>query len=277
MGATAHPPAAVGRVERHRPRVDDGARRPPRSWSRRRSLRIPVAPVSDGRRRSSRSSRRWPAASSSTTPPVPSGCPAVRGRSTASPRPRRARRPRLGRAHGRPVARAAREADPPPPSLAGDPGLPLDGVARRRPHRVVGRPVGDRDARSARGRRRARRVRHPPRRHADGGRHVLRPSASGGSGALSSCRPTRTSEGSPSTSPRRRVGSSCCDWSAEADLVIENFTPRVLESFDLGWDVVHGPTRRPSWCACPPSASTARGGTGPASPRRWSRSPGWPG
>jgi len=26
---------------------------------------------------------------------------------------------------------------------------------------------------------------------------------------------------------------------ADADLVVENFTPRVLESFDLGWDVIH--------------------------------------
>ena len=31
---------------------------------------------------------------------------------------------------------------------------------------------------------------------------------------------------------------------AGADLVIENFTPRVLESFDLGWDVVHATNPR---------------------------------
>jgi len=31
---------------------------------------------------------------------------------------------------------------------------------------------------------------------------------------------------------------------AQADLVIENYTPRVLESFDLGWDVVHATNPR---------------------------------
>jgi crotonobetainyl-CoA:carnitine CoA-transferase CaiB-like acyl-CoA transferase len=31
---------------------------------------------------------------------------------------------------------------------------------------------------------------------------------------------------------------------ADADVVIENFTPRVLESFDLGWDVIHSANPR---------------------------------
>jgi crotonobetainyl-CoA:carnitine CoA-transferase CaiB-like acyl-CoA transferase len=31
---------------------------------------------------------------------------------------------------------------------------------------------------------------------------------------------------------------------AEADVVVENFTPRVLESFDLGWDVIHATNPR---------------------------------
>ena len=45
----------------------------------------------------------------------------------------------------------------------------------------------------------------------------------------------------PHPRPRRgpRAARSRCASSSSADLVVENYTPRVIEQFDLGWDVVH--------------------------------------
>ena len=57
---------------------------------------------------------------------------------------------------------------------------------------------------------------------------------------------------------------------ASADILVENYTPRVMEQFGLGWDRLHEVNPDLSWCGCRPSASTVRGGTGPGSPRPWS-------
>ena len=62
---------------------------------------------------------------------------------------------------------------------------------------------------------------------------------------------------------------------AACDVFVENFTPRVLEQFGLDWESMHAlSTRARSWCACRRSVCPARGATTPASRRRWSRSPG---
>ena len=50
---------------------------------------------------------------------------------------------------------------------------------------------------------------------------------------------------------------------AGCDVVVENFTPRVMEQFGLTYDDFRRPTPTSSWCACPASASRARGVTVP--------------
>ena len=62
---------------------------------------------------------------------------------------------------------------------------------------------------------------------------------SGGSTAPSSSRPTSTSTTSPSPSTRPQGRELALELVKKADIVIENFTPRVIEAFDLDWPVVH--------------------------------------
>ena len=50
---------------------------------------------------------------------------------------------------------------------------------------------------------------------------------------------------------------------ATCDVLVENYTPRVLEQLGLDLDTVREIRPDLSWCACPGSGSTARGGTTP--------------
>ena len=64
---------------------------------------------------------------------------------------------------------------------------------------------------------------------------------------------------------------------ATCDVVVENYTPRVLDQIGLDFAAVRpsGPTS--SWCGCPASASTGRGGTTRHSPSSSRTRPGSPG
>ena len=64
---------------------------------------------------------------------------------------------------------------------------------------------------------------------------------------------------------------------ADADAVVENFSPRVMDNLGLDYGSSPPATRASSWCACRRSASTGRGAIASASRRRWSRSPAWRG
>ena len=65
---------------------------------------------------------------------------------------------------------------------------------------------------------------------------------------------------------------------ATADVVVENFTPRVMEHFGLTYDAACGRSdRTSSWCACRAGDSKVPGATGRPSPPPWSRCRGWPG
>ena len=56
---------------------------------------------------------------------------------------------------------------------------------------------------------------------------------------------------------------------ATCDVVIENYSPHVMESWGLGWEQVHRSIRARSWCGCLPTGSTDRGGIVAGTPRRW--------
>ena len=64
---------------------------------------------------------------------------------------------------------------------------------------------------------------------------------------------------------------------ASADVVVENFTPRVLERFGLDYDAVRAVRPDVVMVRMPAFGLTARGATGPGSRRRWSSSPAWRG
>ncbi len=73
-----------------------------------------------------------------------------------------------------------------------------------------------------------------------GSRAAVHPAGtSGGNGARSSCAATPTSARSASSSARPKVERSALDLIAHGDLVIENFSPRVMANFHLEWDAVH--------------------------------------
>ena len=75
----------------------------------------------------------------------------------------------------------------------------------------------------------------------------------GGSGARSSTAPTTASAASPSTSPGPRAPTLLqAPRSRTSDVLLENFTPRVMENFGLGWDARARRQPAPrSWSACP--------------------------
>ena len=62
-----------------------------------------------------------------------------------------------------------------------------------------------------------------------------------------------------------------------ADVVIENFSPRVMDQFGLTADVLLKVNPKLVVAACPRSGWMARGATGSGSRPPWSRSPAWPG
>ena len=53
---------------------------------------------------------------------------------------------------------------------------------------------------------------------------------------------------------------------AECDVVVENYSPRVMESWGLSWEDVRAVNPTRSWCGCRRSACRGRGATGPGSP-----------
>ena len=115
---------------------------------------------------------------------------------------------------------------------------PVRGPARRRLHVVLGRPVPRPRPRDVRRRRRARRVDRAARRRpadepapADRGR-------SGGSARRTSTPPTPTSAASRSTWRSRTGGRWRSRLVAECDVIVENYSPRVMDSFGLSWDDV---------------------------------------
>ena len=64
---------------------------------------------------------------------------------------------------------------------------------------------------------------------------------------------------------------------AGADVVIENFSPRVMDHFGLTADVLLRSTRSWSSRGCRRSGSMAPGASGSDSPPPWNRSRAWPG
>jgi len=64
---------------------------------------------------------------------------------------------------------------------------------------------------------------------------------------------------------------------AQCDVVIENFSPRVLANLGLEWDALHAANPRAVVVRMPAFGSTGRGGTGWDSRRPWSRPAAWPG
>ena len=147
----------------------------------------------------------------------------------------------------------------------------------RRPHRLVGRAVRDAVPRGA-GRRR------------DQGRVVQRPDPIRFN--VHRARAPRTSGSSRATSPsvehrqagddprphRPRGRDALPAAGRTADVVVENFTPRVMEQLRLGVRrPARGAARHRDAAHARAGGWRARGATAPASPRRWSRRRAWPG
>ena len=163
-----------------------------------------------------------------------------------------------------------------------------DADARRRPsargregarlHRVLGRAGGDRVARGD-GRRRdqgrggAAARRHPVQR---GGAPERGPEVLRDVGAVPRVR-TSASAGSRSTSAIPTGSTSPSDSIARADVVVENFTPRVLEQFGLDYDAVRAVRPDVVMVRMPAFGLTGPWRDRPGSRRRWSRSPAWRG
>ena len=183
-----------------------------------------------GRARPGRGARLW-----STTPPARSGCPAGRGASTARARPR----PRPRRASVSTPARSC-PVRPRPPATR-DAHAAAARPAGARPHRLVGGPVGDGDARRARRRRDPRRVGTRP----DGMRLRRRQHRPRQLVGLSPFFHIQHEQARPRPRPRATEGRELALRLIEqCDVVVENFTPRVLEKFGLDWDVVHAANPR---------------------------------
>jgi len=146
--------------------------------------------------------------------------------------------PRLGEHTAGPWRERSREGDPPPPSPPGDPGLPLDGV------RVVDLTAwwAGPSATGILGALGAGVV------HVES---ITRPDGMRMAGGMFYDQPQwweRSAFFLQANTNKRGITLDLASAAgrelllrlvAEADLVMENFTPRVLESFDLGWDVVH--------------------------------------
>ena len=62
-----------------------------------------------------------------------------------------------------------------------------------------------------------------------------------------------------------RAGRWPCRLVAECDVIVENYSPRVMESWGLSWDDVRAVNPTRSWCGCRRSASAGRGATAPGS------------
>ena len=63
----------------------------------------------------------------------------------------------------------------------------------------------------------------------------------------------------------------------QSDVLVENYSARVMEQFGLSWDVIQSWNPRSSWCACRRSGSTGHGAIASASRRRWSKCRAWRG
>ena len=239
LGARSRTASRTGRSGTGSSTSGPPSTRPPRSsrWPpscASRSRRCATAP------RSPSSSRRVARGSLGRRPDrhVPRAAPAVDDRrrgGAAAP----ARAP-AGRAH-----RHASSPAPPKPPATARARAAARGHQGARPHRLVGGPVGVGDARRARRRRRPRRVGHPRRRHALTGRRSARTATEWWElQRVLPHRRTPTSATSRSTSRSPRAATLALRLIEQCDVVVENFTPRVIEQFDLGWDVVHAANPR---------------------------------
>ena len=199
------------------------------------ALRIPVAPIGEARHGDGRRSLRRARVFVESTDGGASATGALPSAAIADPAPgfpsgsgRRHRPGGTGRREGRrPEASRARR-----PSAGRYPGGRL--------HRVLGRPGGDPGARR-------RSAPTSSRSKGCAGRTACaspvdgrQAGTNGGNGARSSCAATPTSAASVSSSARRRDGRRRWTSSPDSDLVVENFSPRVMANFDLEWDAVHG-------------------------------------
>ena len=174
--------------------------------------------------------------------------PAGRGLDPAAravPLPRRARPRARGGRRGRrrrrvAAARASRSAH-----AGRGRGSPARGPARPRLHRVLGRAVRHRVARRARRRRDQGRSGAATRRDPlqRGGAPARRPAVLREVGAVPRRR-TSASAASRSISGIPTGSRSPSSSSRRADVVVENFTPRVLEQFGLDYDTVRVPAAR---------------------------------
>ena len=241
---------ARGRVERHRPRLDPQHTTaeivgwPPSCASP--SRRCPTASaVLEFEQSIARGvSRRRPDRH------VRDAAPSVAHRrrepaAAASPAPRLGEHTGSDRAHAPPQAPATRVPHE----------LPLARREGARPHRVVGRSVGDRRARRARRRRDPRRVGQPHRRHAHRRRRVRGSRAVVGVQRALPVRPTPTSATSPSTSAPTdgRRARAAPDRAARRRARELHAAGARATSGSTGTQSTR-PTRGASWCACPRSA-----------------------
>ena len=257
------PQAARRRVERAscgraRPRHDHG-----------RDRRAGVArcgsrwrPSHDGAHRARPRAPRRRAASSSPTPTATSrsrGRPYLVDGDVSAPVGRR--RASVS-TPGRIEARAG--AQRPQPAVAASPTspLPLAGIAGRRLHGVVGRPVVDRMLAVPRRRRDPRRVDPTARRHAHDRRHAPDRATSGGSGAPIVPGGQHQQAGHHARPhPPRRVAAGCAPDRRPPTPSSRTSRPGCSSSSAwLGRGPRHQPRAR-SWCGCRRSGWTARGAT----------------
>ena len=197
-------------------------------------LRIPVAPVGNGETITAIRPLRGPQRAGARPDGfVHDAAPAVAHPRHRSPAPTPCTAPRRAHRRDRAASPTASTRRPARPGCRLPASRVLDLTA------WWAGPAGTGDARRARRRRDPRRVDHPARRHAH--RPAAPPALDGPWWERSAhFLASNTNKRDLTLDPRHdpKGGSCCSDLIARADVVVENFTPRVLDNFGLAWDVI---------------------------------------